>query len=403
MKRRQQIKNSNGVEVCLFPMESLQCGQGPGYLSTTKVNVGSFSHCGSWAIDNSGDKAPDSSPEDYSDVFAPVTVRLIKKYNSLASMANTCAFSSVDKVLFPDGSIDYLDLTLTHCNDISFLTEGETYPQGHKIYKEGTAGNVASHVHMEARKRGDKGNVDLKTYYFTSDGTRYDYKVDNYVKSSWSLIGNEPVQSIFFINDTTIKSDIPNVPGVPTWKSYDEEPFDPSDKSDGWHQYNGTWYYVENHACVTGWQKIGSSWYCFEADGKMKTGWVAYGNDWYWLSPGSGVMQINEFVDNERFYVGSDGKMLRSGWTLINGEYYYFKDKERDTEPRYAAFADGQKLTNVWIPGSSWYYMLSDGKMAKNCQIKENGKYYAFNSSGACLNQAGQTTQYNTTTYPMKS
>lgn len=399
MYENQKLDN-NGVEVCLFPMEYLTCTQGPGFLSNGQLNIGSFSHCNSWAVDMTGENAS------LENLFAPVTLICYKKYEAEVRNAHATLFYSKDKVLFPDGTIDYLDLLLCHDHNISDLVVGDPYIQGTPIYTEGDygVGVQGNHIHIEARKRGDNGLPALKEYWYDAYGNRLENGDHGYTKYTWSLINNQPLQSVFFINDTTIKADIPQIANVPAWQFYNAVPFDPSNKIDGWHQYNGTWYYVENHACVTGWQKIGSSWYCFEADGKMKTGWVAYGNDWYWLSPGSGVMQINEFVDNERFYVGSDGKMLRSGWTLINGEYYYFKDKERDTAAKFSPFADGEKVTNVWIAsGSSWYYMLSNGKMATNCQIKENGKYYAFNSSGACLNQAGQTTQYNTTTYPMKS
>lgn len=47
MKEKQQVTNSNGIEVYLFLMKTSQCGQGPGYHTTSKVDVRSFSHCGS--------------------------------------------------------------------------------------------------------------------------------------------------------------------------------------------------------------------------------------------------------------------------------------------------------------------------------------------------------------------
>ena len=46
MKEKQQVTNSNGIEVCLFPMKTSQCGPGPGYHTTSKVDVRYFFHCG---------------------------------------------------------------------------------------------------------------------------------------------------------------------------------------------------------------------------------------------------------------------------------------------------------------------------------------------------------------------
>lgn len=389
MKKDQKLKEGN-IEVCLFPMETIKCGQGPGFISINKVDPASFSHIGSWAIDNSGDHAPDSGPKDYSDVYAPVTMRLLRKYTSY-SECNTCVFTSVEKVLFPDGETDYLDLTLTHCEDISFLEENTVYEQGTKIYSEGTAHNFASHVHMEARRRRNKSSVELKTYYYDKNGDLA--SASNYYKSAWSLIDNEPVQSLFFINDTNIYQDVPAVEGVPKWKTFDATPFNPTGKEDGWHEHNGSWYYVINEQKAEGWQQIDGCWYYLDPknDCIMKTGWLCTKDketnkeEWYYFGP-SGVMQGDCWVDNDNFYVGSDGKMLTSGWTKINGYFYYFKDKNRDTTDRFAAFAHGQKVTNTWIPGESWYYVKSDGKMAANETVNINGTDYHFDQSGACLN-----------------
>ena len=238
---------------------------------------------------------------------------------------------------------------------------------------------------MEARKRRNQGAVGLNTYYFTSDGTRYDYEVDNYVKSSWSLIANEPIQSIFYINDTDIKSDIPYVTGVPAWKTFDLGPFDPSNKSDGWYKHNGKQYYVENHACATGWKKVDNCWYFFNPasgnnhkndyeTGEMLTGWVWLDDHWYFFNPENGMMQTGWV------------------WSKAYQAWYYFYTSGSEA---------GQMAKSAWI--ENIYYVLSNGMMAKNCQILYNGKYYAFNNSGECLNTSGQTSPYNTTTYPIKS
>lgn len=237
----------------------------------------------------------------------------------------------------------------------------------------------------------------------------------------------------------------------------EEPPFDPTGQPDGWMDYEGNTYYVKDEEIVTGWQVLpitngsptlddfyfnGSgilqrrvwiegtdgtykyvgadgrlvrgwfkdentnSWYLLDYEtGVMQTGWVADGEDalgeglWYYLSPTSGVMQVNCWVDGNNYYVGSNGIMvtgsnLENGWLVVDGEYYYFKHNKRDTEDRYKSFAHGQKVTSTWIPGSSWCYVLSDGVMAHDCQILENGKYYKFDSDGYCIDSNGQSTPY---------
>ena len=402
---KDQKLDDNGIEICLFPMEVLNCTQGAGFTVNNTIDYGSYSHCGAYAYDMMGQDAG------IDPAYAPVSVKVRKIENQEVGYGNRTWFSSIDKVKFPDGEIAYLHMYMVHCDDenMGHLAEDDSFAQGDIIYYEGTKGiGTGNHIHIEA----------MRSQSYTLPSLT---RIKEYDNTEWEgvvkMVGAEPIQKIFYLNGTVTNAnkagtkfadktftDVPHINGIPEFIEYTVGPFNPSNKNDGWYKHNGTWYYVENHVCITGWKKIDTSWFYFETDGKMKTGWVASGNDWYWLSPTSGVMQINSFVDNDRYYVDADGKMLRSGWTLINGEYYYFKDEKRDIASKFSPFTDGEKVTNVWIAsGSSWYYMLSDGKMAKNCQIKENGKYYAFNNSGACLNASGQSSQYNTTTYPMKS
>ena len=112
----------------------------------------------------------------------------------------------------------------------------------------------------------------------------------------------------------------------------------------GWQKIDGSWYYFAGGgAAVKEWQKIGSVWYYFDEEGKMltglqeirdakyffsaggamQTGWQKVGNDWYYFEAGgaaacgkwignyylteSGVMAVNQWVDDHKYYVGPNG------------------------------------------------------------------------------------------------
>lgn len=76
---------------------------------------------------------------------------------------------------------------------------------------------------------------------------------------------------------------------------------------------NGWWYCNADRSYTTNnWQQIDGYWYYFNEYGYMKTGWLQspYSGKWYWLSTDSntyGRMLTNQWVDNGRYYVDSNG------------------------------------------------------------------------------------------------
>ena len=119
------------MEKPIFPSKYMRITQG--YEEGT--------HVGSYAIDNAG---KDSS---ISDVYAPFT-GIIKKIYS--NDANEVWLESIDKVAYPDGTIDYLTVMFAHDNDVSHLFVGKRVSQGEVFYHEGKKGNVTgNHCHIE--------------------------------------------------------------------------------------------------------------------------------------------------------------------------------------------------------------------------------------------------------------
>ena len=93
-------------------------------------------------------------------------------------------------------------------------------------------------------------------------------------------------------------------------------------KQSEWLQENGKWYYFNsNCGALCGWGKVDGNWYYFKGDNHMKTGWEKVDGNWY--------------------YLASSGKMV-TGWTQIDGKWYYFSKESNSL---------GQMLANTTVDG----------------------------------------------------
>lgn len=110
------------------------------------------------------------------------------------------------------------------------------------------------------------------------------------------------------------------------------------------------------------WKKVDGEWYCFDADGDAI-------EDTFCLSNG------------KEFYVGEDGRLVRSSWVDVDGTWYYVNSA-------------GEKVVNEWrytIPAEdedgeeAWYYLQSKGKRAEGKKLVINGETYFFDSEGKML------------------
>lgn len=344
-----------GKEVCVFPIDVMKCTQIAG-LDKNGNFVDTTSHDGTYAYDFAGYEIGEKRT-----IYAPVTVTCTQIEITPAERGNRAWFVSNEPVKTPSGD-KYVYFYLIHDNDVSDLVINQVYKQGTPIYTMGTAGDVTGvHVHIEAKTGSNYPGVDINEY------------------ETWHMIGNEQIQTLFYSNDTDIvNGDI----GTGEFKEFVFGDFVPYEN--GWNYHKSETYYVENMQKVTGWKKVDNCWYFFNPAsgenhkdghdaGEMLTGWQWLDDHWYFFGEG-GIMQTGWV------------------WSTAYQAWYYFYTSGSEA---------GQMAKSAWI--ENIYYVLSDGKMAKNCQILYNGKYYAFNNSGECLNTSGQTSPYNTTTYPIKS
>ncbi len=118
----------------------------------------------------------------------------------------------------------------------------------------------------------------------------------------------------------------------------------------------------------TGWALEGG-WYYYKADGSKKTGWVQDAGKWYYLSSSSGVMKTGWVQDAGKwYYMDSTGAML-TGWIAESGKWYLLDNS-------------GAMRTGWAKLGGVWYYLNSNGAM-KTGWLQQGSVWYYLKSSGA--------------------
>lgn len=119
---------------------------------------------------------------------------------------------------------------------------------------------------------------------------------------------------------------------------------------------NGKTYYFspKKTYALTKWQRINKKYYYFNNKGVLaKNKWVG---KYYVNETGERVYGwIN--IGKKRYYTDPSSGIRRTGWKLISGKWYYFKN-------------DGTMVKNKWV---GKYYLKSNGVMATKTWV---GKYY---------------------------
>lgn len=265
--RTNQTLKKDGIEVILWPQTFFNLSQG---FDNSRLWL---SHEGTYALDNGG-KAP---------IYAPVSLICMGRYNLLKG--NELLFQSLEKVLFADGSTDYLTLDIWHSNDISKIKVGSIFRQGELICMSGNngIGNGGEHLHIEAGK-GKPTKIAGSSPLIYSKGMTH-FASGNFHPGM--LPNAVDPRNVFHLNDTVVN----NTFGM-KFKSLE-------DTKNGWTEDKvyGCWYYYENGRMLKNIDK----W----IDGK------------YYHFKENGMMAAHEFVPytdkmgkKQYFYVGWDGAMF---------------------------------------------------------------------------------------------
>ena len=163
---------------------------------------------------------------------------------------------------------------------------------------------------------------------------------------------------------------------------------------------------TEAHA-AQGWVQSGSSWYFYNNQGNaVRNAWQ--GN--YWLGA-DGKMVTDAWVDNGRYYVGSNGawvkgaqkptEVKKQGWVKEGGTWYYYNQSimvRNAWVGNYWLGSDGSMATNAWVDNDR-YYVGEDGSWDKNVKKpeekkrgwkKENNVWYYYNEDGTLIRNKWQ-------------
>ena len=148
-----------------------------------------------------------------------------------------------------------------------------------------------------------------------------------------------------------------------------------ADYNQGWKKTtNGLWYYLQNGQPV-------------------RNKWVGD----YWLGS-NGIMATNAWVDNGRYYVGTNGAWVKNakkaipkkqGWVKENGLWLHYSNGVTTKNAwvgDYWLGRNGVMATNAWVDNGR-YYVGQDGSWVKNAKkeepkkqgwVKENGIWYHY-------------------------
>lgn len=133
---------------------------------------------------------------------------------------------------------------------------------------------------------------------------------------------------------------------------------------------------TDGSLAINEWEKVGETWYYFDADKKAAKGWKNLGDKWYYLDDTTSKMVTGwkQTATGNWFYFDTQNGDMKSDWQLINNKWYYL-----DT-------INGDMKSDWQLVNGKWYYLdLENGDM-KTGWIKWNNNWYYLDAvNGDCL------------------
>ena len=174
MKANTQYYTKNGIQLAMYPFETMNITQG--------MN-GAFSHKGRMAIDEAGKDAG------ICDAFAPFDATVV--WVDTGKARSGVLITSDKPVLCADGTERIINFYAFHDNDITDLFVGKKLKQGEVFYQEGTAGfATGNHVHYQTSDKPYTGGYPLFENEF----------------GGWTLKNECSPVDVFWANDTIIRN-----------------------------------------------------------------------------------------------------------------------------------------------------------------------------------------------------
>lgn len=174
--------------------------------------------------------------------------------------------------------------------------------------------------------------------------------------------------------------------------------FDPDGRmlTNTWYYKNGdVCYATEDGTLASGFVTIDGTLYCFDGYGCLSrgTGLEEFDGKIYIVVDGVAIKDVTDAkgwikVGNAYYYKESDTYLYISGYKVIDGDYYYFRNGIMCTNEVIGFYfygADGKRAGEGWATdGKEHYYVDEYGYIRQGYIIEVNGRYYGFNNDG-CL------------------
>lgn len=166
----------------------------------------------------------------------------------------------------------------------------------------------------------------------------------------------------------------------------------PAAKTGWWKGTSGNWYYFAGKpsAEASAWINDGGQWYWMDATGAMMTGWIYDGKARYYLdSAGHPSGSGWSFIDGSWYYLS--GGRVALGWLYDAGSWYYLDEQtgamvtgwKQIGGTWYYLNSSGAMVTGWLNGGSAWYYLGGSGAMATGWLYDGGSWYYLDPTTGA--------------------
>ena len=146
----------------------------------------------------------------------------------------------------------------------------------------------------------------------------------------------------------------------------------PSAEASAWINDGGQWYWMDaTGAMATGWIHDGKAWYYLDSAGHPSgSGWSLIDGSWYYLS--GGRVALGWLYDSGSwYYLDARTGAMATGWTQVDGQWYFLR-------------SSGAMVTGWLNGGSAWYYLDGSGAMATGW-ILDHGAWYYMNGTGSMV------------------
>lgn len=267
--------------------------------------------------------------------------------HSSGATCDNCKMGNIVDAYFPGLSAQMNDAYKKSWTCVGFAQFAYFYIFGHEVGKWGSEDDFTNiGTDLSEAQAGDLIVYSGHDAIYLGDGAVYEA---NWGETNQVSIGNDAekprgIQAIYHANNY----DEINTPAY-----------------DGWEWDSEGWLYrrPDGTLCANEWARIGGKEYAFDENGHRRAGWFADPSDgeWYWLDPETGVKQYGWTQDPEDgawFWLDLETGAMQRGWITDTSNAY---------NKKYYLDSNGRMVRDQWINYGGTYYVLApDGAVGTN-------------------------------------